>query len=104
MKKNTKAFNKYESIMRYNGRDNTKKLWGLISIVVPLEKYEWIFCFFKKSYFEKIVKVFIIKTSMLIKTKMTMITRVIIIVMVVVIIVIIVRIIITVIMIMVITA
>ena len=87
--------------MRYNGRDNTKKLWGLISIVVPLKKYEWIFYFFKKSYFEKIVKVFIIKTSMLIKTKMTMITRVIIIVMVVVIIV---RIIITVIMIMVITA
>ena len=80
--------------MRYNSRDNTKKQWGLISIVVPSEKYEWIFCFFQKTYFEKIVKVFIIKTSILIKIKMTMITRVMIIVMVVV--VIIVRIIITV--------
>ena len=93
MKKNTKAFNRYESIMRYNGRDNTKKQWGLISIVVLSENYEWIFCFSQKTYFEKIVKVFIIKMSMLIKTKMTMITRVMLIVMVVVIIV---RIIITV--------
>ena len=65
--------------MRCNDRDNTKRLWGLISIMCPAKKYDWVFCSFKKAYCEKIVKVFIILT-MIIETKMIIIRVVVIIV------------------------
>ena len=39
--------------MRYDDRDNTKKLWGFISIVILSKRYEWIFCFSKKACFER---------------------------------------------------
>ena len=39
--------------MRGGIRDNTKKLWGFISIVAPSKKYKWISRFFKKRLFWK---------------------------------------------------
>lgn len=44
--------------MRYPGSDNTKKLRGFISTVVPLKNMTGFSDFFKKACFENIVKLF----------------------------------------------